>query len=491
MPSKTRKISQEKEWDGTFPPLKPEFIKSIESHLGEKESLNLISSLDTPAETSIRLNSRKKIQGQIYSDMEPVGWCEKGFYLPERPTFTLNPLFHSGSFYVQDAASMIHRTIINSISEGNKLRVLDLCAAPGGKTTAIIDALPDGSLVVANEYDQKRAQILKENISKWGYPDVIVTNGDARRFGKLKECFDILVVDAPCSGEGMMRKEATARTQWSEGLVSSCAALQREILKNSLPALRRGGYLIYSTCTFNRKENEDNVRWLTEEFGLENVPLELPGTSGCGKALDPDINALRFHPGRTRGEGLFVAILRRKDDGPDIGASFSSATGVAGKTRYSRMRKEEQGKSRSSRSIVIPEWIKNREGLRINFDGETFSTISSSYSQFPDHLRQAGVRILSAGVSIARMAGKDPAPAQELAWSTLLDEEAFPKVELTENEALAYLTGDSLVFPVVEPKGYILVTFRGMPLGFVKNLGSRANNLYPKQWRIRMQTPAK
>lgn len=468
--------------------LKPEFISMLVGLLGDEKGQELAGFLDTPPETSIRLNGRKTCPQTLYKGMEPVPWCEKGFYLPSRPSFTLNPLFHCGAFYVQDASSMIHHALATEVSQGTPLAVLDLCAAPGGKTTAVIDALPDGSVIVANEYDARRAQILKENLSKWGYPDIMVTNAPADHFSPMKEEFDLVIVDAPCSGEGMMRKEDVARTQWSEGLVKSCSCLQRKILRNALPTLKRGGHLIYSTCTFNTHEDEGNVKWLCEEFGLENIPLQLKGTDTLCDSLTPDIHALRFFPGQTRGEGLFVALLRKPD-----GSTQKEETDI-GSRNYKSLTAKDSGRQRQKKGAkssisllketgLFRNWVKSPEDVIFMADDQKVSVFHKGTERMLTRLPD-NIRLLSSGVETAHMAGKDLVPSQELAWSTLMEENAFPRIELDESDALDYLRGAAIRIPENQPKGFLLVTFRDQPLGFVKNIGSRANNLYPKGWRI-------
>lgn len=380
---------------------------------------------------SVRLNRRKLDSPDAlgYGPLERVAWCRDGYYLPDRPKFTLNPLLHAGAFYVQDASSMIHQTLVETLVERGLLHdrplVLDLCAAPGGKTTAMINALPDGAFVVANEVMPQRVKILAENLQKWGYPDILVTGSRSSDFAALGAMFDLIAVDAPCSGEGMMRKDEEARAQWSPRLVEQCASLQREILADAVEALRPGGVLIYSTCTFNRRENEDNVRWLVDEFGLEPLDHGLPEGSGPAPQVEGPVPALRFMPHLTRGEGLFVAMLRKPGDVP---------AAPRAKARDTLRRK-----------------------LRVVLDGIQRST----------------------------MKGKTELPASTLCLATDYDHSLFPEVELALDTALRYLRHEAITLPPEAPRGYVVVTYKGHPLGLVKNIGNRANNLYPAHWRIR------
>lgn len=379
----------------------------------------LLTALEEPAVTAVKLNRRKlpdiiadgipAIEDELgYSGLEPVPWCRSGFYLPERPQFTLNPLMHAGAFYVQEPSSMIYESIIERYAADMPLGLaLDMCAAPGGKSLSIINALPDGWKLIANEYVPSRAAILCENLIKWGYPDIIVTNSDTGVFADSIPMFSIIAVDAPCSGEGMMRKEEVARTQWSPGLVTQCAALQRKILANAVDALLPGGLLIYSTCTFNTIENDDNFLWLTDEYGLEPLKLVIPG-------CEPG-EYIRFMPHVTRSEGLFVAALRK----PGF--------------------------------LAPPKKV-----------GKALDRI----------LRDC--RVLASGI-----------PENVAPLAVNFDPNKYPGADITLETALDYLRHKAITLPESAPKGLTFLKYKGCRLGFVKNIGNRANNLYPKEWRIR------
>ena len=441
------------------------FKKEMKSLLGE-EADQLLKTLEEEPVVSVRLNRRKPVSHTLFEGMEAVDWCENGFYLPERPDFGHNPLLYAGTFYVQEASSMIYEQITGKLLEeiererGKKepLEVLDLCAAPGGKSTAIINALDDEDVLISNEFDRKRAWILKENIEKWGSGNVVVTNNAAADFGKLSEKFDIIAVDAPCSGEGMMRREAVARSQWSEELVAQCSTLQREIVADILPTLKEGGYLIYSTCTFNRKENEENLDYFMKAYGLEPVSLKLEGVEDALKGIGTEAQALRFMPHRTKGEGLFVAVLKKPGkEEARVQPKLSTQS-----------RKEEESQ---------------REEIRI---GDILYEMSGTGKEMVKTLQNKvkNIRILSAGRPKTEMKGKLEIP---LAASVLfhLGTGNFPIVDLTKEDALKYLRRETLNLPEETPKGYLTVSYKGHPLGVIKNLGNRANNLYPSEWKIR------
>lgn len=388
--------------------------------------------MENPPVVSVKLNRRKAsgIEEVGYGALEPVKWCRSGYYIEQRPNFTLNPLLHAGVFYVQDASSMVYETIVGRLMSDGLLparpAVLDACAAPGGKTTSIINALPDGSLVVANEFVASRANVLKENLLKWGYPDIMVTNSPVSRFAGFGERFHLVAVDAPCSGEGMMRKDAEAVRQWSPGLVRSCASLQRQILEDAVKAMLPGGCLIYSTCTFNRTENEDQLVWLRDSLGLE-VLDPLPGVDyGVPRSAVAGVEALRFMPHITRGEGLFVGLLRKP-------------------------------------GVLSP----------------------SSPSNLADKVADAAKVILN-GIPRTLHKGKIEMPASESVLATDFDPASFPAADVDLETALRYLRHEAVALSGNMPRGYVVIRYGGHPLGLVKNVGTRANNLYPAAWRVRM-----
>lgn len=472
-------------------PLKQEFREMLASLAGTDEADALCRALDTQPEVAVRLNPGKL--AALPPAMEAVGrvpWCAStGFRLASRPQFALMPLWHAGAFYVQESSSMIMSAIASALSASMslpQLRWLDLCAAPGGKTTAALAALPSGSLVVANEYDPRRASVLAENVTKWGSPDVVLTRGDTAWVTKMPEAFHVVAVDAPCSGEGMMRKEPIARQQWSRQLVASCAALQRTILANAWEALIPGGTLVYSTCTFNRTENEENVRWLMESYGAESLPMpEEIASCGATPSLDSDIHALRFMPHITEGEGLFIALLRKPGE--------LRAAPAQAKERRRHKRSAAADGSAKAFAAKAAEWIAGADNYRLRTDASgDITAIPSAHSDFIEEIERRCPSVMSAGVKVATVKGRDLIPAPELAFSTALAPGVFPSVALTDGEALDYLrrgtTGAMEALRRMEnpPKGYMLATCDGVALGFIKNLGNRVNNLYPAGWRLRM-----
>lgn len=428
-----------------------------------------------PPTVSVRLNSRKAHE-EIFSAERSVAWCHTGRYLDERPAFTLDPLLHAGCYYVQDASSMVYRQIADLLQrEGMRFgRVLDMCAAPGGKTTAMIDALPDGVTVVANEVNGKRRVILEENLAKWGYPGVIVTGSVSSDFAKLGETFDLVAVDAPCSGEGMMRKEEEAVRQWSPRLVEDCAALQREILREAVAALRPGGVLIYSTCTFNVHENEGNARYIAGELGLEPLPLPIEGLpEGCTSLAEKlgAPSSMRFMQHITEGEGLFVAVFKKRGTSPR-----HSPQGSELRRGFS---KSLAGKAWAGPCMA---WV--RSSYNLQELQNQLRALTADGAELLEHMR-GKVRVTMPGTLVATIKGKDLIPATDLAMSGALRRGVFPEMELSREEALRYLRHEAVEPRDNTPKGFVLVTYIGHPLGFVKNIGRRTNNLYPQAWRIR------
>ncbi len=369
---------------------------------------------------SIRLNPFKKID--VSSEWTPIPWCKDGYWLPKRKAFTLDPLFHCGCYYVQEAASMFLDTILRQYVS-RPITMLDLCAAPGGKATLSRAALPQGSLLYCNETDRRRANILVENMQKQGHSDVLVTNNSAADYARSGLLFDVLLADVPCSGEGLFRRSDVALKEWSIKNVLMCAERQRNIVRDIWPCLKEDGLLIYSTCTFNTHENEENVRWFVEELGAEVMGVTIDPSWGIVGSLLQDFSSpvYRFIQGITRSEGLFVALLKKTD-----------------------------GRSSSAKQ--------HPTALHILYDGQHIDEYKRDQKTIPPH-------------------------AEALLCD--LPPERYPRAELTLSQALSYLRHETLNLDNSAPRGFVVVCYEGHPLGFVKNIGTRANNLYPIQWRIK------
>lgn len=481
------------------------FMERMEALLGCDECRRLLAALQDEPPVSVRLNRRKldaAPDAPTAAFQAPVGrvpWCADGYYLSSRPAFTFDPLLHAGCYYVQEASSMfVEQALRRYLPADRPVAMLDLCAAPGGKSTHVRSLLPEGSLLVANEVMRNRAQVLAENLAKWGHPDVVVTNNDPADFAPLAGCFDVLLTDVPCSGEGMFRKDPVSVDEWSEANVEVCWLRQRRILTDIWPCLKPGGLLVYSTCTYNTKEDEENVRWIRDELGAEVLPLDIPAEWGVTGNLLPGASfpVYRFLPHRTVGEGFFLAVLR-KSGGEDGEMSENRYAASAPSVR--RGKKESRtadckrgGKGGKADAPVLSKeqrttlhgWLQAAEDYELLVTGNTVSAFLARWLPLYSALH-ASLRILLAGTCVAEAKGRDLVPCHQLALSSLLARGAFATEEVDYDRAIAYLRKEAVVLSDTAPRGYVLLTFGGFPLGFVKNVGNRANNLYPQEWRIR------
>ncbi|MDP4205919.1 MAG: RsmB/NOP family class I SAM-dependent RNA methyltransferase, partial [Bacteroidota bacterium] len=289
--------------------LPSDFEKRMQQQLGNDFD-SFVRSLDTPSPVSIRINPYKTDK---IPDLTRVPWSTTGFYLPARPSFTLDPLFHAGVYYVQEPSSMFVEQVLKQHSERETgRRILDLCAAPGGKSTHILSLIGATDLLVSNEVIRQRSQILAENVSKWGQPNNIVTCNDPSAFGKLKSFFDIILIDAPCSGEGLFRRDAKAMDEWSVDNTRLCAQRQQRIIADVWDSLSDNGILIYSTCTYNPGENEDNLQWISQNYDVEFLSLEIPAEWGIHEIRKGECVGYSFMPHRTQGEGFFLSAIRKR-----------------------------------------------------------------------------------------------------------------------------------------------------------------------------------
>jgi len=408
---------------------------------------------------SVRVNDARGVG--VPDGARRVPWCGQGFYLADRPTFTFDPGWHAGRYYVQDASSMFIAHVIKSLIH-QPVRYLDLCAAPGGKTTAAMQALPCGSLVVANEIVPPRARVLADNVIRWGSPRCVVASNAPAQVGKLNGFFDVIAADVPCSGEGMMRKDDEAVAQWTPALVEQCAQRQREILADVWQALRPGGLLIYSTCTYNRQENEEIADFIIRELGATSLEVPVEPSWNIHPAIGSDCHGYRFMPHRVDGEGLFMAAFRKDGDSPrqDI-----------------RMK----AKNTKKADDIGRNWLSRPDEYVIDQQGDLYIVVPLDIHREVAALR-ATLNVLHAGVELATVMGRKTVPHHALAMSSARSGDAFPVCEVDYATALRYLRGESIT--VDAPRGYVLIAHEGAVLGFANNLGNRANNLYPKSQRI-------
>lgn len=437
-----------------------EMLGSMPGHEGVAETLS-----GTESPTAIRVNPRKPLGIEKPSGLRRVAWEDCGVYLNDRPQFTFHTGLYDGRFYVQDPSSMIIGAALRRILAGRTepVNYLDACAAPGGKTTSAISILPEGSFVLANEYEGDRVLSLIDNMARWGASGYAVSRADARSLVALGPVFDVVAADVPCSGEGMMRKNTTASAQWSSRLIDECASLQRQIIESVWHTLRPGGYLIYSTCTFNTAENERNAEWIRDELGGVSVDLSLTDYPGVTAGVGTDIACARMLPGRVDGEGQFIAVFRKNGENSD-----------------------DKGSSQRIREEKAPDcmdWIKGDFMPLTTKNGDVFAVPRRHYGLVRHIMSKTNVVV--PGVHVASPKGRDLMPAQSLATSLDLSENAFPVAKVDYATALSFLRGEALRLDSEVPKGYVLITHNENRLGWAKNIGSRANNLFPDGLRIR------
>ena len=474
--------------------LPSDFTEYTRQLMGDDMYGRLAEALDSPdVPASMRINPFKACGHDVDERLlcQAVPWCPStGRYLGARPNFTFDPLFHAGAYYVQEASSMFVDYVVRQLV-GRPVTMLDLCAAPGGKSTALRAALSEGSLLFSNEPMRQRAQVLAENMQKFGHEDVVVTNNYPRDYRKSRLMFDAILADVPCSGEGMFRKDDGARAEWSLQNVDNCWHLQREIVEDVWQCLRPGGLLIYSTCTFNAHEDEENVMWIASELGADIVELPVDTEWGIVPSLVGGIPAYRFLPGFTRGEGLFLAVLR-KHGGDDNDASgveiVEQANAVA--TQSKKVKKDrrrvqtaqKEGKAKMQPAVTIP--LRGASNYVLRKVADTLTAVPERWSKVFD-TAASSLRIIHAGVGLGVEKGRDVIPAQSLALSRQLADDAYPRVEVGYADAVSYLRKEAVALPGDTPRGFVLLTYHGLPLGFEKNIGNRANNLYPQEWRIK------
>jgi 16S rRNA C967 or C1407 C5-methylase (RsmB/RsmF family)/NOL1/NOP2/fmu family ribosome biogenesis protein len=446
------------------------FISSLAQVPGF-DAQNFIETHQTEAPTSIRINTLKPI---LFKDVQPVPWCANGFYLASRPSFTFDPQFHAGCYYVQEASSMFIDHIFTHIynKDNGPIKVLDLCAAPGGKSTLLNSRLTDDDLLVANEIIKTRVPVLTDNVTRWGRANVVVSNNDPKSFARLTSFFDIIVVDAPCSGSGMFRKDPAAMNEWSEGNITLCQQRQERIMADVYPALKQGGYFIYSTCSYSYEEDEAILDWLCAEFELESIRIPVPEEWSIVESQSNEHKAwgYRLYPDKVKGEGLFAACLRKKD--------YSGNPPFYKSKQLQKLNEKEMA--------PVKPYVLDPSSLYFFKHQDDWLAISRNHRESLETL-QNYLYIKKSGVRLGKLAGKDLIPDHELALSLLINKETVLQTELTYNQAIAYLRRDNIDDIASNAKGWSLMTYNGYALGWAKLLPNRINNYYPKELRIMSQ----
>lgn len=458
--------------------LPPAFVEQMRGLLGD-ELPAFLAALSGAAPTSLRLNPRKP--GAAFDGAAPIPWAEEGLYLPERPVFFKDPLIYAGAYYVQEASSML---IARAADWGRDLRILDLCAAPGGKSTLLASRMSAGSLLVSNELVRNRAAILDENLSRWGNPAVLVTHSHPRDFADIHQAFDLIVVDAPCSGEGMFRKDPKTADLWSPKLTRDCAERQREILGNVVGALAPGGRLVYSTCTYNPVENEAVVQWLLDTVpGLRLVDLALPPEWGLRPGIteghSPEMrHALHCYPHHVRGEGFFLACLAR--EGGSAPASVRAAK--AGKRGHQRPQDALVPATRKQREL-LGEWMDDPAQYAYWLLGDTAYALPEAQAEAIAQLATA-LNPMKLGIRMGEFKRDQLVPDHDLAMSERQSAD-IPTAELDLEQALRFLKRTELRQDHPGWMGWGIVRYKGRNLGWIKALQGRINNHFPKEMRIR------
>lgn len=417
------------------------------------------------AQISVRINPFKS--ADEFDQLSRVPWASKAYYLPERISFIKDPLFHAGCYYVQEASSMfLEQAITQTVDLTKDLRVLDLCASPGGKSTLINSLLTENSLMVANEVIKTRVGALAENMTKWGTANVLVSNNDPKDFSGIEDYFDLIVVDAPCSGSGLFRKQDDAIDHWSEENVMLCSQRQQRILADVMPALAEGGILIYSTCSYSAEENETISAMLVNEFGLENIRLTINEDWKIVETDQNNVFGYRFFPHLLGGEGFFISVFRRP------GMVHDSNFKTKGKW----------DKPSSNEQVIINSFVNSSENLTIVKQNEKFFLINKKMEEEYFYLAKY-LQFRKRGTWLGEIKGKDFIPNHELALS-IRKSNSIPEAELSEDQILKFLRKEEVKTETLLPKGFCLVTCKGHSLGWIKNIGNRINNYLPKEWRV-------
>ena len=438
-----------------------DFIENLHQRMGGEAEM-LIRALETEPVTSIRLNTKLDVL-TFDCDTDEVPWHIDGYYLSARPQFTLDPLFHAGCYYVQEASSMFVQQALEQYVSPDSI-ILDLCAAPGGKSTLISEYIGQRGLLLSNEVVRQRVFILSENMQKWGNGNTIVTHNKPADFGeRTANLFDCILVDAPCSGEGMFRKDAQAREEWSLRTVQMCAERQRSILMDVWDALKPGGILIYSTCTFNPDENEENVRWAAECLGAEILPLQHDPSWGIVEGQP----GYHFYPHKLRGEGFYIAVLRKHEE------AFTPF----------RIREPKRKSLPVEYESEMRNWLTFPDDWTIRQSDRFMTAYPKRHKALIECLGDL-LTCISTGFGIGELRGRGVSPQHSLSQSKAIKKNAFPTYELSLEKALQYLRSEAIE-PDDLPLGVVLLTYQNVPLGFAKNVGNRLNNLYPNEWRIR------
>lgn len=420
--------------------------------------------------TSIRINPLKWSEAEMLNHTplnggDKVPWSRHGYYLTQRPSFTFDPLFHAGCYYVQEASSQfLEQALMQTVDLSQSLTVLDLCAAPGGKSTHIQSLISADSLLVSNDVIKSRSSILKQNIIKWGCNNVVVTNNDPKHFARLENFFDVVVIDAPCSGSGLFRRDEEAIAEWSEDAVQLCCGRQKRIISDAFDSVKEGGILIYSTCSYSKAEDEDISDWLVKEMNMENIQLHIEADWGVIETASEITGAVgyRFFPDKVKGEGFYLSVFKKTSSTEKV------------KLKSARLEKSTKGEV-----AIVQKWIGNKpvELLKAYYIYAVPSSLVDRYAFVKQYLN-----IQYAGTAIGEVMKDKLVPEHALALSPLLSP-SIPTTDVDFDTAILYLQrGEGNIN--TESKGWMVVTYKGHHLGWINALQNRINNYYPKEFRI-------
>ncbi len=445
------------------------FIKSLAGLPGfDRQSFEQVHEIQDQV-TSVRINSAKPFnvhEHAFLKNAQQIPWCTEGRYLNARPVFAADPLWHAGAYYVQEASSMFIQHILNHIvTSPTEKVVLDLCAAPGGKSTLLANYFRKG-LVVANETIKSRNAILVENITKWGSDHVIVTQNDPAHFKALPQFFDLMLIDAPCSGSGLFRKDPDAIKEWSEESVKHCSTRQERIIEDSLVALKEAGYLIYATCSYSFEEDEKIMDHICSMGGMQNVPIPIPSDWQIIETESPEHKAkgYRFYPDKIKGEGFFVAVFQKISENNTgyYSADFS----------WNDISKKEMGVLSGHFELPLNYTFILHQQMIIAIDRLFEIQVKALLKN---------LYIKKIGLAIGEIKGNDLIPSHALAvsdWAVI----PYESISVDLATALSYLRRSDLVIP--GKKGWNVLSYMGIRLGWAKLLPNRLNNYYPNEWRL-------
>lgn len=437
------------------------FLSSLEGLPGYDIPRFVAAHIDQSPITSIRLNPEKRTD--LSFSLTPIPWTTSGFYVNPRPSFTFDPLFHAGAYYVQEPSSMLlEQAFLQTGFADQPIRALDLCAAPGGKATHLHSLLAPGSLLVANEVIRSRTGLLRDNLIKWGAENVIVTQNDPHHFERLPAYFDWITLDAPCSGSGLFRKDHEAITSWTPAQVDHCALRQQRILQSAWKALKPGGVLFYATCSYSAEENEAVAEWFSKEYGAAFLPIQIDTSWGV---IETD-KGYRCWPHLIQGEGFFFTCFRKP-----LNAQLTSINHKVFKAK---------AVSKSIGLRTLAEWL-DLEGMDVAEAGADFMVFPSSL-QADLHLIQQHLYLVYAGVRVGRWMRDKLVPDHALALCTRLSS-AVNRLSLNNQQAIAFLQRKEFTAENAD-KGWAVATYQGLPLGWLNVLPGRVNNYYPKGLRI-------